>query len=154
MSQIEDKLASLGLSLPDAVAPAGSYVVGTRTGNLVFTSAVGPRAADGTNITGVLGKDITVEDAYDGARRACLRMLSNVKSLIGDLDNVVQVVKVSGMVQAEESFNQYAQVVNGCSDLLVELWGDAGKHARGSMGVIRNPFDGVVSLEAVFEVRG
>lgn len=154
MSQIEDKLASLGLSLPDAVAPAGSYVVGTRTGNLVFTSAVGPRAADGTNITGVLGKDITVEEAYDGARRACLRMLSNVKSLIGDLDNVVQVVKVSGMVQAEESFNQYAQVVNGCSDLLVELWGDAGKHARGSMGVIRNPFDGVVSLEAVFEVRG
>ena len=79
-------------------------------------------------------------------------MLTNVKSIVGDLDKVVHVVKVLGMVQATPEFNQYAQVVNGCSDLLVELYGDAGRHARTSMGVGRNPFDGVVSIDAVFEV--
>ena len=123
MPQIEEKLAALGLALPEAVPPAGSYLVGYRTGSLVFTSAVGPRTADGSNITGVIGKDCTVEQGYEAARRTCLRMLSNVKSIIGDLDRVTHVVKISGMVQAAPDFNQYAQVVNGCSDLLVELYG-------------------------------
>ena len=151
MSKIEDKIAGLGLTLPDHVPPSGSYLVGYRAGDLVFTSAVGPRSAD-SNITGVLGEDCTVEQGYEAARRTCLRMLTNVKSIIGDLDKIVHVVKVFGMVQATPDFNQYAQVVNGCSDLLVELFGDAGKHARSSMGVGRNPFDGVVSIDAVFEV--
>jgi enamine deaminase RidA (YjgF/YER057c/UK114 family) len=151
MSKIEDKIAELGLTLPDHVPPAGSYLVGYRAGDLVFTSAVGPRSAD-SNITGLLGEDCTVEQGYEAARRTCLRMLTNVKSIIGDLDKIVHVVKVFGMVQATPDFNQYAQVVNGCSDLLVELFGDAGKHARSSMGVGRNPFDGVVSIDAVFEV--
>lgn len=152
MSKIEDKIAELGLTLPDHVPPAGSYLVGYRAGDLVFTSAVGPRSAD-SNITGLLGADCTVEQGYEAARRTCLRMLTNVKSIIGDLDKIVHVVKVFGMVQATPDFNQYAQVVNGCSDLLVELFGDAGKHARSSMGVGRNPFDGVVSIDAVFEVN-
>jgi enamine deaminase RidA (YjgF/YER057c/UK114 family) len=151
MSKIEDKIAELGLILPDHVPPSGSYLVGYRTGNLVFTSAVGPRSAD-SNITGVMGADCTVEDGYEAARRTCLRMLTNVKSIIGDLDKITHVVKVFGMVQATPEFNGYAQVVNGCSDLLVELYGEAGKHARTSMGVTRNPFDGVISLDAVFEV--
>ena len=152
MSKIEDKLAELGLTLPEHVPPSGSYLVGYRSGNLVFTSAVGPRTAD-SNITGVMGADCTVEEGYEAARRTCLRMLTNVKSIIGDLDKITHVVKVSGMVQATSGFNEYAQVVNGCSDLLVELYGEAGKHARTSMGVTRNPFDGVISLDAVFEVR-
>jgi enamine deaminase RidA (YjgF/YER057c/UK114 family) len=80
-------------------------------------------------------------------------MLSNVKSLIGDLDKVKHVVKVFGMVQASPEFNEYARVVNGCSDLLVELYGENGRHARSSMGVTRNPFDGAVSIDAIFEVR-
>lgn len=151
MSKIEDRIAELGLSLPDHVPPSGSYLVGYRAGNLVFTSAVGPRSAD-SNITGLLGADCTIEQGYEAARRTCLRMLTNVKSIIGDLDKIVHVVKIFGMVQATPDFNQYAQVVNGCSDLLVELFGEAGKHARSSMGVGRNPFDGAVSLDAVFEV--
>jgi enamine deaminase RidA (YjgF/YER057c/UK114 family) len=151
MSKIEDKLAELGLTLPEHVPPSGSYLVGYRSGNLVFTSAVGPRTAD-SNITGVMGADCTVEEGYEAARRTCLRILTNVKSIIGDLDKITHVVKVFGMVQATPEFNGYAQVVNGCSDLLVELYGEAGKHARTSMGVTRNPFDGVISLDAVFEV--
>ena len=151
MGKIEDKLKSLGLSLPEPVAPAGSYLAAYRAGNLVFTSAVGPRTAD-SNVTGVMGKDCTIEEGYEAARRTCLRILTNVKSVIGDLDKVVHVAKVFGMVQATPEFNQYAQVVNGCSDLLMELYGEAGRHARTSMGVARNPFDGVVSIDAVVEV--
>jgi enamine deaminase RidA (YjgF/YER057c/UK114 family) len=151
MSKIEDKIAALGLTLPEHVPPSGSYLVGYRSGNLVFTSAVGPRTND-SNITGVMGADCTMEDAYEAARRTCLRMLTNVKSIIGDLDKVTHVVRVFGMVQATPEFNGYAQVVNGCSDLLVELYGEAGKHARSSMGVTRNPFDGVISIDAIFEV--
>ena len=151
MSKIEDKLAQMGLQLPEAVAPAGSYLVGYRAGNLVFTSAVGPRTAE-SNITGVMGGGCTIEEGYEAARRTCLRILTNVKSVVGDLDKVTHVVKVFGMVQSTPDFNQYAQVVNGCSDLLVEIYGEAGKHARTSMGVARNPFDGVVSIEAIFEV--
>ena len=152
MSKVEDKLAELGLALPEAVAPAGSYLVAYRAGDLVFTSAVGPRTSD-DNITGVLGADCTVEQGYEAARRTCLRILTNVKSLIGDLDKVTHVVKVFGMVQSTPDFNQYGQVVNGCSDLLVELYGEAGKHARSSMGVAHNPFDGAVSIDAIFKVR-
>ncbi len=151
MPRIEEKLASMGLKLPEHVAPAGSYLVGYRTGNLVFTSAVGPRTNE-SNITGVLGAGCTIEEGYEAARRACLRMLSNVKSIIGDLDKVTHVVKVLGMVQATPDFNDYAKVVNGCSDLLMELYGEAGRHARTSMGVVRNPFDGTVSIDAIFEV--
>ena len=150
---VEQKLTDLGLELPDPVAPAGSYLVGYATGNLLFMSAVGPRAADGSNITGIMGLDCAVSEGYTAARRAGLRMLSNVKSLIGDLDRVTHVVKLTGMVQATAEFNEYAQVVNGCSDLLVELYGESGRHARSSMGVTRNPFDGVVSLEAIFEIE-
>lgn len=151
MSKIEDKLVELGLTLPEHVPPSGSYLVGYRSGNLVFTSAVGPRTAD-SNITGVVGADCTIEQGYEAARRTCLRVLTNVKSIIGDLDKITHVVKVFGMVQATPEFNGYAQVVNGCSDLLLELYGEAGRHARTSMGVTRNPFDGVISLDAVFEV--
>ncbi len=152
MSRVEEKLASLGLKLPDPVPPAGSYLVGYRAGDLVFTSAVGPRTAD-SNITVVMGGGGTLEEGYEAGRRACLRMLSNLKTVIGDLDNVVHVVKVFGMVQSTPDFNDFAKVVNGCSDLLMELYGDAGRHARSSMGVARNPFDGTVSIDAVFEVR-
>ena len=153
MSVIESKLESMGLQLPEHVAPAGSYLVGYRTGNLVFTSAVGPRTND-SNITGVIGYDCTIEDGYEAARRTCLRILSNLKSIIGDLDQVSHVVKIFGMVQASPEFNEYAKIVNGCSDLLVDLYGEAGKHARSSMGVERNPFDGVVSIDAIFEITG
>jgi enamine deaminase RidA (YjgF/YER057c/UK114 family) len=151
LSNIDDRIAELGLVLPESVPPAGSYLPAYQAGNLVFTSAVGPRTAEGTNITGLVPRDISVEDAYQASRRTGLRILTNLKSVIKDLGRVTHVVKVSGMVQATEDFNEYAKVVNGCSDLFVEIFGDAGKHARGSMGVTRNPFDGVVSNEAIFE---
>ena len=152
MSVVEEKLAKLGLAIPEQFPPAGSYIPAYRTGNLVYTAAVGPRQADGTDITGVLGVDCSIEKAYDAARIACWRMLGNLRSVIGDLDKVTHVVKVLGMVQSAPDFNQYAQVVNGCSDMLVELYGDNGRHARTSMGVTRNPYDLVMSVEGVFEV--
>ena len=152
MSHIEERLAELGLELPEYFPPAGSYIPAYRTGNLVYTAAVGPRRADGTDMTGVVGRDCTVEQGYEAARIACWRMLGNVKTAIGDLDRVTHVVKILGMVQSSPDFNQYSQVVNGCSDLLVELFGDAGQHARTSMGVTRNPYDLIVSLDGVFEV--
>ena len=152
MSNVEDKLAELGLELPEHVPPSGTYLVGYRSGNLVFTSGVGPRTNE-SHVTGVVGKDCTIEEGYAAARRTCLRMLSNVKSIVGDLDKVTHVVKILGMVQAAPDFNQYSQVINGCSDLLVELYGERGRHARTSMGVTRNPYDGVVSIDAVFEVE-
>ena len=151
MPKIEDKLTALGLTLPDHVPPSGSYLVGYRAGGLLFTSAVGPRSAD-SNITGLLGKDCSIEEGYEAARRTCLRMLTNVKSIIGDLDKVTHVVKVLGMVQATPEFNQYAQVVNGCSDLLVELYGDAGAHARSAVGMSSLPNGASIEIEMILEI--
>ena len=153
MPQIEEKLVALGLEIPEQFPPAGSYIPAYRTGNLVYTASVGPRRADGTDVTGVVGKDCTVDEAYQAARVACWRMLGNVKSVVGDLDKVTHVVKILGMVQSSPDFNEYSKVVNGVSDLLVELYGENGRHARTLMGVTRNAYDLVISVEGVFEVR-
>ena len=152
MPNIEAKLGEMGHRLPPPPEPVGNYLAATRSGNIMWMAGVGSRRDDGTRITGKLGTGLTVEQGYEAARWCALNLLARMKAELGDLDKVTHVVKILGMVQSTPDFNQYAQVVNGCSDLLVELYGENGKHARSSMGVPNNPFDGVVSIDAVFEV--
>ena len=154
MSRVEDKLKQMGLSLPPAPTPGGNYIPAVRTGNLVFLSGVTPRRPDGTPFAGKLGKDLTVEEGYEAARICCLNLLANLKQEIGDLDKVTHIVKLLGMVNAEPDFTQPPAVVNGCSDLLVELYGDRGRHARSAVGLATLPGGVAVEIEMIAEVSG
>ena len=115
----EAKIKELGIELPPPPAPAGNYVPGVQTGNLLFMSGCGPRKADGTSISGKVGGDLSVEEAYDAARLVGLNMLANIKAVVGDLDKVKRVVKVLGMVNAVPDFKEHPKVINGYSDLMV-----------------------------------
>jgi enamine deaminase RidA (YjgF/YER057c/UK114 family) len=125
-----------------------------RTGNLVFMAGVTPRHPDGKPFTGKLGKDLTVEQGYQAARICGLNLLANLKKEVGDLDKVTRIVKVLGMVNSDPSFTQPPAVVNGCSDLLVELYGDKGRHARSAVGMATLPSGVAVEVEMVVEVAG
>jgi enamine deaminase RidA (YjgF/YER057c/UK114 family) len=151
--KIEEKLKKLGLTLPDAPTPMATYVPTVRTGNLVFMSGVVPRGADGKLLVGKLGKDMTAEQGYAAAKSCALALLANLKKEIGDLDKVARIVKVLGLVNSAPDFTQPPAVVNGCSDLLVELYGDNGRHARSAVGVAALPAGVPVEVEMVVEVR-
>ena len=154
MSQVEDKLKQMGLSLPPPPTPGGNYIPTVRTGNLVFLSGVTPRRPDGAPFTGKLGKDLTVEEGYEAARICGLNLLANLKQEIGDLDKVTHIVKLLGMVNSDPDFTQPPAVVNGCSDLLVELYGDRGRHARSAVGLATLPAGVAVEIEMIAEVSG
>lgn len=154
MPKIEEKLKKMGLTLPDAPTPMATYVPTVRTGNLVFMSGVVPRGADGKLLVGKLGATMTVEQGYAAAKGCALALLANLKKEIGDLDKVVRIVKVLGLVNSAPDFTQPPAVVNGCSDLLVELYGDTGRHARSAVGVAALPAGVPVEVEMVVEVRG
>jgi len=152
LSKVEDKLKEMGLTLPSAPTPGGNYVPAVRTGNLVFLSGVVPRRPDGNLFTGKVGKDLTIEEGYEAAKICALNLLANLKNEIGDLDKLVQVVKLLGMVNADLDFTQPPAVINGCSDLLVELFGDRGKHARSAVGMATLPAGVAVEIEMIAEV--
>lgn len=152
MSQVEDKLKQMGLSLPEPPPPGGNYIPAVRTGNLVFLSGVTPRRPDGTPFAGKLGKDLTVEEGYQAAQICALNLLANLKKAIGDLDKVTHVVKLLGMVNSDPDFTQPPAVVNGCSDLLVEVFGDKGRHARSAVGLATLPGGVAVEIEMIAEV--
>jgi enamine deaminase RidA (YjgF/YER057c/UK114 family) len=152
MSQIEDKLKAMGIELPAPGKPGGNYVSAVRTGNLVYLAGVGPRQANGELVIGKLGRDLTVEQGYEAAKWCAVSMLGNLRTEIGDLDKVVRFVKLLGMVNSDPDFTQPPAVVNGCSDLLVELYGDRGKHARSAVGLATLPNGMAVEIEAVIEV--
>ena len=154
MSQAEERLRQMGLELPTPPSPAGSYVPAMRTGNLVFLSAAGPRVPDGPMVVGKVGRDLTAEQAQEAARTTALNLLANLKAAIGDLDKVSQIVKVFGMVNCTADFVDHPKVINGCSDLLVEVFGDKGRHARAAVGVASVPFGSPVSIDMVVEVEG
>lgn len=151
--QVEAKIEELGLSLPTPGTPMGNYVPGVRTGNLVFLSGVGPGQPDGMQWSGKVGRDYTTEEAYQAARGCALNLLGNLKSVIGDLDKVTRVVKVLGMVNADPEFTSPPAVINGCSDLLVELFGERGRHARSAVGMAALPNAIPVEIEMVVEVE-
>jgi enamine deaminase RidA (YjgF/YER057c/UK114 family) len=152
MSQIEDKLKAMGIELPPPGKPGGNYVSAVRTGNLVYLAGVGPRQANGELVIGKLGRDLTVEQGYEAAKWCAVSMLGNLRTEIGDLDKVVRFVKLLGMVNSDPDFTQPPAVVNGCSDLIVELYGERGKHARSAVGLATLPNGMAVEIEAVIEV--
>ena len=153
MSQIEDRLEAMGLSLPDAPAPAANYVPAVRTGELLWVSgqiAAGPEGP----ITGRLGDGMDVAAGAEAARSCALALLAQVKAACdGDLGRLVRVVKLTGFVASAPGFTDQPKVVNGASDLLAEAMGDAGRHARSAVGVAALPLGVAVEIEGVFQIR-
>lgn len=149
----EGKLAELGIVLPEPSVPVANYVKAVRTGNLVFLSGHGPYRSDGTLVTGKLGGNLTIEEGYEAARLTGIALLSTLKSEIGDLSRVRRIVKVLGMVNSDPSFTDQPKVINGCSDLLVEVFGERGRHARAAVGMASLPVGIAVEIEMVVEVE-
>ena len=154
MSQVEDKLNAMGLTVPVPPPPGGNYIPARRTGNVVFLSGVTPSRPDGTAFKGKLGRDLTVEEGYAAAQNCALKLLANLKKEIGDLDKVTKVIKLLGMVNSDPDFTQPPAVVNGCSDLLVEVLGEKGRHARSAVGLATLPGGVAVEIEMIVEVAG
>lgn len=149
----EEKLAEMGIELGEPSPPVANYVKAVRTGNLVFLAGHGPAGELDDSVTGKVGRDLTVEQGYEAARRTAISLLTSLKAEIGELSRVVRVVRVFGMVNAVEGFTRQPAVINGCSDLLVELFGDAGRHARAAVGMASLPMDIAVEIEMVVEVE-
>ncbi|MFN3276694.1 MAG: RidA family protein [Paracoccus sp. (in: a-proteobacteria)] len=148
---VEQTLTDKGITLPAAPAPAANYVPAVQTGNLVFIS--GQISADENGlITGKLGDDTSVEDGAAAARRCGLALIAQLKAAIGDLDRVTRVVKLNGFVNSTPDFTDQPKVINGCSDLMVEVFGEAGRHARAAVSAPSLPFGVAVEIEAIFEV--
>ena len=152
MSKIENRLAELGLTLPPLLPPMGTYVPYTISGNLLFLSGQGPKEPDGDWLRGQVGTEVSVEEAYRRARLTGLRLLAITQSALGSLDRVGRVLKLLGFVNAPAGFKQHPAVINGCSDLFVEVFGEAGRHARSAIGVSSLPEDISVEIEAVLEI--
>ena len=148
---IASRLAELGLELPAAPAPLANYLPAVRTGNLIFVSGHGPRRADGTFITGKLGRDLTLEEGYEAARLTMLNCLAALNAERGGLDAIQRFIKVLGMVNCTEDFSQQPQVINGGSDLLVEVFGERGRHARSAVGMQMLPNNIAVEIELIAE---
>ncbi|MFE7563158.1 RidA family protein [Kitasatospora sp. NPDC057500] len=153
MSKVEEKLAELGLTLPPVAAPVAAYVPALRTGEFVFTSGQLPMVAGKLPNTGKVGAEVTPEEAKELARICALNALAAVKSVIGDLDLVEQVVKVVGFVASAPDFTGQPGVINGTSELLGQVLGDAGVHARSAVGVTVLPLDAPVEVELQVRVR-
>jgi enamine deaminase RidA (YjgF/YER057c/UK114 family) len=150
----EDRVRELGLDLTKNPNPMANYVPAVRSGNLLFVSGhVPPAAADGSRPTGKLGAEIDIDRGYQVAREVAVALLSTLKAELGSLDRVRRVVKLLGMVNATPDFNQHPRVVNGASDLLVEVFGERGKHARSAIGVGSLPANVPVEIEMIVEVE-
>lgn len=148
----EAKLEELNMLLPKPPEPVANFVGSVRTGNLVFLSGQGPLRFDGTLIQGVVGDDLTIEEGYEAARVAGLNLLSALRAEIGNLNKVKRIVKVLGMVNATADFKEHPTVINGCSDLMVEIFGEKGKHARAAVGMGSLPGNIAVEIEMIVEV--
>jgi len=149
----EARLVELGITLPEPPSPVANYVNGVRTGNLIFLAGKGPKRADGTEIHGKLGRDLSIEQGYEGARLTAINQMAVLKSMLGNLDRVVRVVKVLGMVNSDPEFVEQPAVINGFSDLIVEVFGDRGRHARAAVGMASLPRGQAVEIEMIVEVR-
>lgn len=153
--RIEQKLTDLGLELGTPGAPVANYISAVKTGNLLFVAGHIPFLPDGSVLhTGKLGRDISEEQGYEAAKTAMVNCLVSIKDALDDLDKVKQVVKLFVMVNAEPDFSRQFIVANGASDLLVELYGDQGRHARSAVGMGSLPLDSCVEIEMIVEVEG
>ena len=151
MSKVEQRLSELGLTLPQVATPAGAYLPAMISGNLVFTAGQIPLVEGKLMATGKLGAEITVEYGAEIAQRCALNALAAVKSVIGDLDRVKQVVKIVGFVSSVPEFTSQPAVINGASEFLQQVFGDAGQHARSAVGVSVLPLDAPVEIELIVE---
>ena len=149
----EARLKSLGLALPPLPKPGGSYVPGTLHNGILYLSGQGPMLADGSFAAGVVGKDVTIDEANVHARLTGLVLLSAARHLLGSLDRVERVLNVFGMVNAVPGFGDHPKVINGCSDLLIEVFGEHGRHARAAVGMGSLPHNIPVEITAVFAVK-
>lgn len=144
---IEDRLKELNIELPEIPGPGGNYVPAVRTGNLLYLSGKGSGPS-----TGKVGTDVDIETAYQDARRVGLVLIAVMKAELGSLDRVNRIVKVLGMVNSGPDFGEQPKVINGCSDLFVEVFGDKGKHARSAVGFVALPGQITVEIEVIVEV--
>ena len=145
----EKKLKELGITLAAVTPPVANYVNAVRTGNLLYLAGKGPAG----NVTGIVGKDITAEQAYGHARTTGLALMAVMKDELGSLDRVKRIVKVLGMVNAVPGFTDQPKVINGCSDLFVEVFGERGKHARSAVGMGSLPNNIPVEIEVIVEIE-
>jgi enamine deaminase RidA (YjgF/YER057c/UK114 family) len=148
----EEKLEQLGISLAAASPPVANFVNTVRSGNLIFLSGKGPLQSNGENIEGKVGGDLTIEQGYEAARITGINQLSVLKSELGNLNKVVRIVKVLGMVNATPEFSDHPKVINGYSDLMVAVFGERGKHARAAVGMGSLPGNIAVEIEMIVEV--
>jgi enamine deaminase RidA (YjgF/YER057c/UK114 family) len=147
--RVAQRLQELGIELPPPVRPVATYVRYLQTGNLLFVSGTGPSQSAPK---GQVDTDVSVEQAYGIAREVGLQLLATAKDALGDLDRIARVVKVLGMVNSSPEFDRQPEVINGCSDLLVEILGDAGRHTRSAVGMAALPGRIAVEIECTFEV--
>jgi enamine deaminase RidA (YjgF/YER057c/UK114 family) len=152
--KIEERLKELGIELPPPATPVANYVTTVQTGNLVFTSGHGPGKGDGKIYKSQLGTDATIDDGYQSAKQVGINLISTLKHALGDLDRIKRVVKVVGFVNSSADFTEQPAVVNGASDLFVEVFGDKGRHARSAVGMSQLPGGIPVEVELVVEIEG
>jgi len=149
----ETKLKEKGIVLIPPSSPVANYVNAVRTGNLLYLAGKGPLKADNTYVTGKVGKDLTIEQGYEAARITAINHLAVLKNELGSLNKVKRIVKVLGMVNCTEDFKDQPKVINGYSDLMVEIFGDNGKHARSAVGMNALPFNMAVEIEVIVEIE-
>jgi enamine deaminase RidA (YjgF/YER057c/UK114 family) len=152
VSKVEEKILELGLELPKISTPIASYIPAKKVGNLVFTSGQLPMVNGELTNTGFLGKEVSIEDANRAAQVCTLNALAAVKGLIGDLDLIKSIIRVVGYVASTPEFTKQPAVVNGASDLLLQIFGDEGKHARSAIGVSALPLNAPVEIELTVEI--
>jgi enamine deaminase RidA (YjgF/YER057c/UK114 family) len=155
MSKVEERLSSMGVSLPNPAAPVANYVPFVRTGNLVVISGQICLGLDGKlapGHKGKLGAEISDEAGREAARLCAINLLAQLKAAVGDLDKVLRCVRLGGFINSTPTYGSVPQVMNGASDFMVEALGDAGRHARSTVGVAQLPLDAAVEVEGIFEV--
>lgn len=149
----ETKIKELGIQLPEASSPVANYVNAVRVGNLLFLAGKGPNLPSGNYITGKVGESLSIEEGREAARLVGIAQLAVLKAELGDLNKVKRIVKVLGMVNCGADFTQHPKVINGFSDLMVEVFGEKGKHARSAVGMNSLPMDIAVEVELIVEIE-
>jgi enamine deaminase RidA (YjgF/YER057c/UK114 family) len=153
MFEVERIMKELGVSLPEAPKPVAAYIAAKKTGNLIFTAGQLPMVNGELISKGLLGRDVDIEEANKAARICTINALAAIKGVIGDLDQIQQIIRVVGYVASVPTFTQQPAVVNGASELLLEIFGDSGKHARSAVGMAVLPLNASVEIELTVEVK-
>lgn len=151
---VSDRLAELGIKLPEAAAPVASYVAAVETGGLLYISGQLPFRADGSLITGRLGEDFDVAHGQEAAQRCAVMLLAQMKKALGSLDRVERIVKLGAFIASERHFTEQPKVANGASELMEQVFGEAGRHARSAVGVPVLPLGAAVEIDAIVAVKG